>query len=88
MITPTIHLNGTSKDEIIAQYEAANVALGAALRTLIDTAPNGRDYYTQGPDALRQAGVEQGPTGARRVDDAVRVQPARRAAGVLKRELG
>jgi hypothetical protein len=33
-------------------------ALDVAMRLMALAAPNGRDYYPQGPDALPQAGVE------------------------------
>lgn len=58
MIAPTIHLNGTSKDDIIEQYENASHALYMAQVALQQMAPNGRDYYIQGPDALRHAQAE------------------------------
>ena len=52
---PTVHLNGTSADELIEQLSAASNALNEAYRSLQDAAPNGRDYYPQGPDALTKA---------------------------------
>jgi hypothetical protein len=57
MIKPTIHLNGSSADQL---FEQLSDAIGAAYR-LLDAlslaAPNGRDYYPQGPDALKLATV-------------------------------
>lgn len=52
---PTIHLNGTSKEELERQVEEAYSALGDALCKLANMAPNGRDYYPQGADALYKA---------------------------------
>ena len=52
---PTIHLNGTSKRELLEQYSAARQALEAALTALSNAAPNGRDYYPQGPMAILHA---------------------------------
>lgn len=55
MRTPTIHLNGSSREHL---FEACAEALGAlrrALRAMDDVSPNGRDYYPQGPEALSEA---------------------------------
>lgn len=58
MIIPTIHLNGTSKESLIEDLCAASNALRAAYDALKQTAPNGRDYYPQGPKALEDATAE------------------------------
>lgn len=55
MMRPTIHLNGTSKEELSRQIEEAYSALGEALRKLAEMSPNGRDYYPQGADAIYKA---------------------------------
>lgn len=55
MIVPTVHLNGTSKDELLRQVRDAVKALKPAIDALIEAGPNGRDYYLAGPDALREA---------------------------------
>ena len=55
MIHPTIHLNGTSRDSLVSDWEVAWEAAEAAFEALKRTAPNGRDYYPQGPEALEQA---------------------------------
>ncbi len=56
MITkPTIHMNGTSAAELAERYEAAAVAVAAALDALTFAAPNARDYYPQGPTAFAEA---------------------------------
>lgn len=52
MQLPTIHLNGTSKERLIESLCEASQALDLAYSALKQTAPNGRDYYPQGPDAL------------------------------------
>lgn len=49
---PTLHSNGTSKERLIDALCDARNALDAAYKALKLTAPNGRDYYPQGPDAL------------------------------------
>jgi hypothetical protein len=51
MMVPTVHLNGTSRTSLVADYEAAYEAVQAALTALCAAAPNGRDYYPQGPHA-------------------------------------
>lgn len=52
---PTVHLNGTSKEQLLQQYTHAHQALNEALMALSRAAPHGRDYYTQGPDAINEA---------------------------------
>lgn len=54
MKIPTVHLNGTSREELVRQLEAAAHALDQACVALQDMQPNGRDYYPQGNDAIRQ----------------------------------
>jgi len=58
MVLPTIHSNGSSKDDLFDGYMAALAAMHAAIDAVIQTAPHGRDYYPQGDDALRQAMAE------------------------------
>jgi hypothetical protein len=55
---PTIHLNGTSAESLRDQYETALRATMRAVECLSDAAPNGRDYYTQGPDVGTRAAKE------------------------------
>lgn len=55
MMIPTIHLNGTSKDELLRQLLDAGDALTTAIRALTQCTPNGRDYYPQGPEAFTLA---------------------------------
>jgi hypothetical protein len=45
LILPIVHLNGTSKDELIAQRRDAGATLRHALEALSEMAPNARDYY-------------------------------------------
>ena len=55
MMTPTIHLNGTSKRELLEQQLTAMNAVSAARAALAAAAPNGRDYYPQGNEAIQHA---------------------------------
>jgi hypothetical protein len=58
MMLPTIHLNGTSREQLFEGYMDALAAIEYALEAVKYAAPNGRDYYPQGPDAMAQAGDE------------------------------
>ena len=58
MMVPTVHLNGTSKSELRDQLSGVTQALDSTLQALMRAAPNGRDYYPQGPDALDAALAE------------------------------
>ena len=51
MKTPTIHLNGTSGEELLGQMSEARAALLAAYRALQKAAPHERDYYVQGANS-------------------------------------
>lgn len=52
---PTIHLNGTSKDELLNLYRNAHRALTDAQRAMAAATPHGRDYYVQSPAAYSVA---------------------------------
>ena len=55
---PVLHLNGSGKDRLIdALLEAATVLREAQEKVAV-TAPNARDFYPRGPEALRQATTE------------------------------
>lgn len=58
MMKPTIHNNGTSRDELMAQVLKATERIREAMTALAEATPNGRDYYPQGPDAIKAAGAE------------------------------
>ncbi len=48
---PTVHLNGTSRDELEEQSREAVFAIGAAIDAMRHVCPNDRDYFVQGPRA-------------------------------------
>lgn len=52
---PTVHMNGTSKDDLLQQLMDAASALRSARELMQKAAPNGRDYYVQNDTALRTA---------------------------------
>lgn len=55
MMFPTIHLNGTSREELEKHALETARAVHVALRALELFCPNGRDYYVQGPEAINAA---------------------------------
>lgn len=52
---PTIHLNGTSQEELLEGVTAAANAIDHAMFKLAEAWPNGRDYYPQEGNAREQA---------------------------------
>jgi hypothetical protein len=56
MVRPTIHLYGTSGDELLRQITEARDQLASALIALQATAPYGRDF--PGPGAIEIATAE------------------------------
>lgn len=58
MRTPTIHMNGTPPEQLVEQLLKAYRAVDDAMSALAEAAPNGRDYYPQGPDAVQEATEE------------------------------
>lgn len=61
MIKPTVHLNGTSKEELVSAYVSALEALRLAHSKVALACPNERDYYVKidGDEAFREARTEQ-----------------------------
>ncbi len=57
VVLPIVHLNGTSKEELLRQCLAFHTALREAERKLCDMTPNGRDYYVE-PGRLEQANAQ------------------------------
>ncbi len=55
MRKPTLHLNGTSKERLLIDYEKAHRAINTAMDTLNQIEFNARDYYVQGPTAWSEA---------------------------------
>ena len=47
VIAPTVHLNGTSQDELLKQLADAVNAIRSAETALAEATPHGRDYYIQ-----------------------------------------
>lgn len=55
---PSVHLNGTSKQELLNQYRNAYHDIATAIRTLQQACPHGRDYYLQPAGSYEQARIE------------------------------
>ena len=55
MIIPTVHLNGTSGQDLLEQQQAVLDALLAVREAMMAATPNARDYYPQGEDAFGEA---------------------------------
>jgi len=51
-VIPTVHLNGTSGQDLIDQNTNAWEAVRKAIDTLRAAAPNARDYYVKSPEAF------------------------------------
>ena len=52
---PTLHLNGTGKNDLRDGYADAYDAIDKAIEALANAELNGRDFYPQGPGAYSQA---------------------------------
>lgn len=51
MQLPMVHMNGSSRSDLVAQYTAAYEAVQEALRALHKIETHGRDYYRISEDA-------------------------------------
>lgn len=55
IVAPIVHLNGSGRQNLIDALANAYSAIEQAAEALKQTAPNGRDYYPAGPEALEAA---------------------------------
>ena len=55
MLTPTIHRNGDHREQLQNDACDAIRAVQDAIRAIAKIAPNGRNYYPQGPGAIKDA---------------------------------
>lgn len=60
MQLPTVNMNGTSGKALFEMNLAAVEKLRDAIDALAKACPNGRDYQTVGPEAMRRAVAEHG----------------------------
>ena len=59
MTFPLIHLNGTGRDALITEYNAAHDALEAFKDAFCATTHHGRDFYPLGEEAFTKATKER-----------------------------
>lgn len=57
---PQVHINGTSRLDLLGQMLAAARGLREAYALMAAAAPNQRDYYPMGPEAWEQAQAQHG----------------------------
>ena len=70
LAVPTVHLNGTSKKELMQQYLDAIRALKNARDIMQQGGPHGRDYYVQGNEAT-QVAIAQHRVRLQKVNDVI-----------------
>ena len=58
LTVPSVHLNGTSREELLRQVQNAGQAVFQARDALAKASPNARDYYPQGEHAYPAARAE------------------------------
>jgi len=58
LTVPTVHFNGTSREELLRQVQDAGHAVFQAREALAKASPNARDYYPQGEHAYPAARAE------------------------------
>lgn len=68
MQLPVVNMNGTSGKDLFEMNLAAVGKLRDAIDALAKACPNGRDYQTLGPDAMRKATNEHSQRMARLLD--------------------
>ena len=55
---PTTHVNGMSRQLLVADYEIARHAVHAAITAVAEACPNAREYYRQSEEAFTSAAVQ------------------------------
>ncbi len=58
LTVPSVHLNGTSREELLRQVQNAGQAVWQARDALAKVSPNAQDYYPQGEQAYPAARAE------------------------------
>lgn len=54
-IYPTIHLNGTPKNELLDSYYQIAIGIEKLTKTISEATFHGRDYYPQDEDPIKDA---------------------------------
>lgn len=65
---PTVHMNGTSREDLLDGYLKAYWAIRNAREVVILSGPHGRDYYPQGDHAINRA-TQEHVSRVRRLED-------------------
>lgn len=55
IMVPSVHMNGDTREELVRINRAAYLAATKLIDALYESAPNGRNYYVQGDDAMSKA---------------------------------
>lgn len=55
MRLPTIHINGTHRNNLLEELSKVSSTLGDTLYAMRRASPNARDYYPQGQEAFAEA---------------------------------
>jgi hypothetical protein len=70
IVTPTVHLNGTSAKALMEGYLKAYRLLIEAGKALQEAAPHGRDYYVQSGNAVNVA-IDQHRARLRKIESVI-----------------
>jgi len=71
LAAPTVHLNGTSREELERQLIFAGQMLDKAVGALMEASPNARDYYVQRDPAAYTIAVNEHNSRVQRVQSVV-----------------
>lgn len=71
IIHPTVHLNGSGRQHLLAQYTVSAADLCKALESLRESAPNARDYYTQDDPLAFKRALEQHTNRLHRIESVI-----------------
>lgn len=71
LVVPTIHINGTSEEELVRQYSNAVRFLQAGRDALAQTAPHARDYYIHKDKGVLAKATQQHEARMRKVKEVI-----------------
>lgn len=66
---PSLHLNGTSKEELVQRLSEAHLSLQKAREVLAKAAPHQRDYYVQKDQGNYRRARNQHEARLQKIDD-------------------
>jgi hypothetical protein len=85
LYVPTVHLNGTSADELIRQQRAIRDACTNLIKALADATPHDRDYYVQAPPFSGNEAREQNASSLRWIEQ-LQEEALARALAIMKQK--